>query len=132
MPSEGFLTVSLASGLPYQSLPVPRIESFRPPAGAALDVESASGRTAPLSEPWPELMPDAFLLPAAVEAAQAAADEGPGPWPPVVADDPVQPPLAPPIDATSVAPGTAPRHRLLQALKRLLHQVRAVAEYSAK
>jgi hypothetical protein len=137
----------LASGLPYQLPPMPRTESFSPPAGPPgndrrdrldrLDrpdnVESAPDAAATLSESWSELMPDVFVLPAAVEAAQATADEGPGPWPPVVADDPVDaPPLVP--KATAATPAIPPRNQPqpLQALKRLLRQIRVVSEYRAE
>jgi len=124
---------------------MPRTESFRPPAGpAGADrgdhVESGPEASPTLSEAWSELMPDVFVLPAAVEAAQATADEGPGPWPPVVADDPVdaQDSVAArsmASRATAAVPAIPPASQPLQALKRLLGQVKArrrgvVSEYT--
>jgi len=119
---------------------MPRTESSSPPAGPPSDrrercdnVDSAPEAAAPLSESWSELMPDVFVLPAAVEAAQATADEGPGPWPPVVADDSEDAPLIAP-EAAAAVPAIPPRtqHQPLQALKRLLRQIRVVSEYRAE
>jgi hypothetical protein len=104
---------------------MPRTDSLRPSAGAphGEDVDPAPASPAPLSESWSELTPDVFVLPAAVEAAQATADEGPGPWPPVVADDPADAPMATP-KATAALPAVPPRGQALQALERLLRRVK--------
>jgi hypothetical protein len=73
---------------------------------------------------WSEMASDAYVLPAAVEAARATADEGPGPWPPVIADDPVEAP----VFATQAEPEAEPapgaaRKPNVNALNRFLRRV---------
>jgi|HubBroStandDraft_2_1064218.scaffolds.fasta_scaffold535366_1 hypothetical protein len=111
---------------------MPRAEPPRPPIGGQR-VGSAPGAPAPLTESWPELLPDAFALPAAIEAEQAAADEGPGPWPPVILDDPAEASPMPPITAAAV-PVPSRRRRPLEALTSLFRRAKTrragvVSEY---
>jgi hypothetical protein len=77
-----------------------------------------------LAGEWSEMGSDAYVLPAAVEAARATADEGPGPWPPVIEDDPVESPVA----AMAAAPvaefvPAASRKPNVNALNRFLRRV---------
>jgi hypothetical protein len=111
---------------------MPRTEPPRSPAGGPR-IGSAPDAPAPSTESWPELLPDVFVLPAAVEAEQAAADEGPGPWPPVIPDDPAEVPSVAPR-ATAAVPPPPPRRRPLEALTSLLRRVKTrrsgvVSEY---
>jgi hypothetical protein len=104
---------------------VPSLEELDPELPALVD------------DAWSE-QPDVYVLPAAVEAARATADEGPGPWPPVIADDPVEAPIAafeaaPEPAAASAAPIRRPS---LGALNKFLRRVETrrsavVAEYLA-
>jgi hypothetical protein len=121
---------------------MPPTELLRPPIGGpgAKSVVSAPGELEPFSESWSELLPDVFVLPAAVEAAQATADEGPGPWPPVIPDDPPDDPTDAPAvapRATAAVPATPPCRGPLQTLARFLRQVKTrrstvVSEYSVE
>jgi hypothetical protein len=111
-----------------------RIESIRRPVERR-DVGSGPHAAAPSTESWSELSSDVFALPAAVEAAQASLDEGPGPWPPEIADDPAEPPAKAPRAAA--VPVTLARRRPLDALKGFLRRVKTrrravVSEYSAE
>ena len=89
-----------------------------------------------LEDAWAEMQPDSFVLPAAVEAARSVADEGPGPWPPVIEDDPVD---EMPVAAMAAAPAPiAPTVRQpgVRALNQFLRKVEnrrsaVVAQYLA-
>lgn len=108
---------------------VPQSLDTAAPARAVVDQASSPQ----LLESWSEFVPDFFVLPAAVEAAKASADEGPGPWPPVIPDDPVDAiPAAP--RATSDSPRASARRPTIRSLTRFLRQLktrrrRAVSQY---
>jgi len=73
---------------------------------------------------WSEMASDAYVLPAAIEAARATADEGPGPWPPVIEDDPVEAPvLAVQSEQVAETAPTAMRKPNVNALNRFLRRV---------
>lgn len=112
---------------------LPQPQDAAMPAQTVVDEDVDQASSAQLSESWSEFVPDFFVPPAAVEAAKASADEGPGPWPPVIPDDPVDATPAAPR-ATSDAPRASARRPTIRSLTRFLRQLktrrrRAVSEY---
>lgn len=103
---------------------VPSLEELDPELPALVD------------DAWSEQQ-DVYVLPAAVEAERAIADEGPGVWPPVIPDDPVEAPIAAREPAPAAPAEAAPARRPnLGALNKFLRRVETrrsavVAEYLA-
>lgn len=103
---------------------VPSLEELDPELPALVD------------DAWSEQQ-DVYVLPAAVEAERAIADEGPGVWPPVIPDDPVEAPIAARETAPAAPAETAPARRPnLGALNKFLRRVETrrsavVSEYLA-
>ena len=91
-----------------------------------------------VDDAWSEQQ-DVYVLPAAVEAERAIADEGPGVWPPVIPDDPVEAPIAAREAAPAPVPAVEPapaRRASVSALNKFLRRVEnrrsaVVAEYLA-
>jgi hypothetical protein len=88
-----------------------------------------------VNDAWSEQQ-DVYVLPAAVEAERAIADEGPGVWPPVIPDDPIEAPIAAREVAPAVPEPAPARRPNLGALNKFLRRVETrrsavVAEYLA-